>query len=88
MSVESTLNDRGTRYGVFEQQGVIAQSIKQAMRHSKNWAGLDCSMAEALDMIANKIARILNGDPYYADSWHDIAGYAQLIENRLPKEST
>ncbi len=88
MSVESTLSERGTRYGVFEQQGVIAQCIKQAMRNSKNWAGLECDMAEALDMIANKIARILNGDPYYADSWHDIAGYAQLIENRLPKENT
>ena len=47
---------------------------------------------EALDMIFSKIARIINGDPNYADSWHDIAGYAKLIDDRLvadqaPKET-
>jgi hypothetical protein len=36
-----------------------------------------------LDMICHKIGRIINGDPDYADSWHDIAGYAQLVANRL-----
>jgi hypothetical protein len=34
-------------------------------------------------MICHKIARILNGDPNYADSWVDIAGYAQLVADRL-----
>ena len=34
-------------------------------------------------MIAHKIGRILNGDPNYADSWVDIAGYAQLVANEL-----
>jgi hypothetical protein len=38
---------------------------------------------EALEMIAHKIARIVNGDPNYADSWLDIAGYAQLVADRL-----
>ena len=26
-----------------------------------------------------------NGDPNYADSWHDIAGYAKLVEDRISK---
>jgi hypothetical protein len=43
----------------------------------------DQDMKQALSVIADKIARILNGDPYYLDNWHDIQGYAQLIENRL-----
>jgi len=34
-------------------------------------------------MILHKIARIVNGDPDYTDSWHDIAGYAKLVEDRL-----
>ena len=34
-------------------------------------------------MILHKIGRILNGDPNYADSWHDIAGYAKLVEDEL-----
>lgn len=38
---------------------------------------------EALEMIAHKIGRIINGDPNYADSWHDIAGYAKLVADRL-----
>jgi hypothetical protein len=38
---------------------------------------------EALAMIANKLGRILNGDPNYADSWMDIAGYAKLVADRL-----
>jgi len=37
-------------------------------------------------MILHKIARILNGDPEYSDNWHDIAGYATLIEVALIKE--
>ena len=38
---------------------------------------------EALDMIAHKIGRIINGNPYYTDSWVDIVGYAQLIVDEL-----
>jgi len=30
-------------------------------------------------MIANKMARILNGNYYLNDSWHDIGGYAALV---------
>ena len=39
--------------------------------------------AEALEMIVHKIARIINGDADYSDSWRDIAGYAMLISDRL-----
>lgn len=28
-------------------------------------------------------AYILNGDPTYLDNWHDIQGYARLVEKRL-----
>jgi len=42
------------------------------------------TLADTLnDMIANKLGRILNGDPNYADSWMDIAGYAKLVADRL-----
>ena len=37
----------------------------------------------ALDMICNKMARIVNGDPSYIDNWHDISGYATLVEQEL-----
>ncbi len=38
---------------------------------------------EALDMVCHKVGRIVNGDPDYADSWIDIAGYTKLVADRL-----
>jgi hypothetical protein len=87
MSVEQTLQDRGTRYGDFRDQAQITQCLKRVMQQSPNWRDkkLNDTQTEALEMIAHKIGRILNGDPNYADSWHDIAGYAKLVEDRIPK---
>jgi len=79
-NVDSTLAERETRYGRFSGHARISQSIKAAMSDSGNWGALPAHHKEALEMIAHKIARILNGDPNYRDSWHDIAGYAQLVE--------
>ena len=82
-SVDSTLAERGSRYGKFSSHARITQRLKNEMRVTNGWQKLSGSQAEALDMIAHKIGRILNGDPNYADSWHDIAGYAQLVDNQL-----
>jgi hypothetical protein len=38
-------------------------------------------------MILHKIARIVNGDSNYADSWHDIGGYAKLVVDELNNKS-
>lgn len=94
--VDQTLAERGERYGPFNSHAAITQSIKTAMSgfgyspngcfntvHRTNWSRLSHAQREALEMIAHKIGRILNGDANYADSWHDIAGYAQLVENEL-----
>lgn len=51
------------------------------------WTHLSPVQRQALTVIADKIARILSGDPNYNDNWHDIQGYAKLVEDRLPKES-
>jgi len=40
---------------------------------------------EAVEMIAHKLGRIVNGDPHYDDSWVDIAGYAKLVSDRLQR---
>lgn len=81
--INATLAQRGTRYGEFHQQAEYATSLKDVFRSSPNWLTMTPDMKEGLDMIANKIARILNGDPTYTDSWHDLAGYATLVEKRL-----
>lgn len=80
-----TLSDRGQKYGPFKGHAEKTQIMKRLFQASESWSKMTRSQQEALDMIAHKIARILNGDPNYADSWVDIAGYAQLIVKELGK---
>ena len=83
MTVNETLQERGKKYGEFPLHAVIAQELKRTV--TQYGAGLSDWHKEALDMIMHKVARILNGDPDYADSWHDIAGYAVLVEQKILK---
>lgn len=82
-NIDGTLTERHSKYGSYVDQCSITQDLKTIMHCSTNWAVLPADMKESLDMIASKISRILNGDPSYVDSWHDISGYARLIEKRL-----
>ena len=81
------LNERGERYGRFADHASIAQRLKGTMVTQPKWLHLAADQREALEMIQHKVARILNGDPDYQDSWIDIAGYAQLVADRLQGES-
>lgn len=86
-NIEDILTERGNRYGPFSSHASITQDIKAAMvglgNCGTNWSGLKGFQREALEMIAHKIGRILNGDPNYDDSWIDIAGYATLVADIL-----
>lgn len=83
MSVDETLAERGARYGDFADHARMAQRIQRAM-HTAGWESLPDMHRQALTVIADKIARVLTGDPNYPDNWHDIQGYAKLVEDRLP----
>lgn len=85
-TIDATLNERGQRYGKFAGHAEITQALKWTMLSFKGgepWKLMADDQREALEMIAHKIGRILNGDPNYADSWVDIAGYAKLVADRL-----
>lgn len=88
--VDSILDERGKRYGSFMGHATVSQDIQAIIREGfynnvnvDSIDDIDEDMAEALFMIAHKIGRIVNGDPWYADSWIDIAGYAKLVADRL-----
>ena len=81
--IDETLIARGQRYGKFEDQACIAQWFKNFMRDTAGWQRMDYDQREALEMIQTKLSRLLNGDPDYHDTWHDIAGYAKLVADRL-----
>lgn len=85
MGIEGTLSERGNRYGDFSHHAEIAQRLQDEMRRHEGWNHLDAVKKQALTVIADKIARIISGDPDYADNWHDIQGYAKLVEDRLPQ---
>lgn len=82
-NIAEVLEERGERYGSFEEHAIISQAFKDICRATPKWHRLEDDQREALEMIAHKMGRILNGDPDYADSWIDIAGYAKLIADRL-----
>lgn len=83
--ITDVLTERGNRYGSFIGHAMVTQdlklSIENHLRQRNKTLGYD--QKEALDMICHKIGRIVNGDPDYRDSWIDIAGYAQLVADRL-----
>lgn len=90
MDIKETLKERGNNYGSFTGHAQITQNIKRAFANSPNWNKLSDDKKESLEMVAHKIGRILNGDPEYKDSWHDIVGYAELINKSLttPNDGT
>ena len=82
--VNETLTVRETTYGDFRHVAYTAQELKKALSTGKSYdMHTSPFQREAIDMICSKLARIVNGDPDYKDSWHDIAGYAKLVEDRL-----
>ena len=82
-NIDTTLAERGTRYGEFSGHAKITQGLKKVMHESPRWKDLRDDQKEALEMTAHKIGRILNGDPNYHDSWHDVNGYIKLVADTL-----
>lgn len=86
-TIQDTLNERGTRYGDFFDHSRFATNIQEAMQETDpaKWNRLPSYVKRGLTTIADKIARILNGDEWYEDSYHDIVGYAKLMEDNIKK---
>ncbi len=87
-TVTAILDERGSRYGSFADNARISQGLcnfltteLHARVVDRNQSYLKPHQVEALQMIFHKIARILSGNPDYADNWIDIAGYAELGRN-------
>lgn len=82
---EAVLNEREKSHGDYDHTAEIAQDLKSIVRANDN-GKLNSVMAESLDLICTKMARILSGDAYEPDHYKDIAGYAKLVEERLTKQ--
>lgn len=81
--VDQILAERQKTHGDFSTHAGLSQNLKAVIASSSGWAYLHPAQCEALEMIAHKIARIINGDPDHIDHWADIAGYATLVQRGL-----
>jgi hypothetical protein len=86
MQIEEILNEREEQYGNFLNRSKISQDFKTLIHNGESYRLLKADQKEALEMIATKMGRIVNGDPDYIDSWLDIQGYAQLVIDRVRKD--
>lgn len=84
--IDATLNERGGRYGSFVHHARIAQALQDVLHGEPGWTALAADQRQALTVICDKIARMLNGDPNYRDNWHDIVGYAKLVDDRMKRD--
>lgn len=77
------LTTRETTHGIYKNTAATSQAIKQIFYASKNWDSITDSQRESLEMIAVKLARILNGNAQYRDHWDDVVGYSQLASDSV-----
>jgi hypothetical protein len=87
-TVFDTLATRQNTHGDYKQNTVLMQELKLACSSSPNWKVLPAYQKETIDMICHKLGRILHGNPFTPDHWHDIAGYATLTEQIVRKDIT
>lgn len=80
------LHERGKTHGDYSLQAFRCQEIKKVFAQGGNWGTLTTVQIDALEMIAVKISRILEGDPNEPDHWIDIAGYSNLVPKHTIKK--
>lgn len=86
MNIDDLIKERHKSHGPFKDFARIDQALK---RIKQVYSGpLSDAQASSIDMIFNKIARILSGNPEELDHWVDIQGYSRIIEKSLSASKT
>lgn len=81
LTVDDILDERAATYGAFMDVAALAVALRAVIRDRRQDFMPD--QEEAIGMICAKLARLTCGDPNHIDGWRDIAGYAQLVVDRL-----
>ena len=87
MEVNQILEDREVTHGDFEMKAMWIQEIMENITGLYSWEDMSADQREAIHMILVKLSRILYGNSNHADHWDDIAGYAQLVSERLGEKN-
>lgn len=82
-NIDALLADRQKTHGEFSDHALAAQQLKDIVRAAPGYAKMNPAMREGVEMVLHKVARLCAGDPYAADHWLDIEGYAHLVHQRV-----
>ncbi len=85
------IKQREHSYGTFHTGAALTQVLYGTLvKHytamhaeEENPRPLPPFMAEGLHAICGKLSRIINGDPYFIDSWRDVGGFATRVAEIL-----
>lgn len=87
--VGDTLNIRELTHGSYIDNSALSEALLDLCKGKlvdTNFEAMSSDQKYSITMFCYKMARILVGNPNHSDSWHDIAGYATLVDNRLKLE--
>lgn len=87
-NVEDTLKKRGSIYGGYDNvcsARVDIMNVLQTHHENVNGVPMDNKIAMGFSDVVLKLVRAA-GKPSYSDSWHDLGGYAKLMEDIAEKE--
>ena len=77
-NINDILTHREKTHGNYSDVSKLSQTLKEILRDTPNWDKLNDGQKESLEMISNKLGRLLSGDANFRDHWEDIGGYAEL----------
>lgn len=90
ISVKETLDSRGKSYGNYGTQIMLRNNIMEliikAYKSHNEYSAMPDKHKEYLWDIVNKLTRVAV-TPNHVDTWHDIAGYALLIESDVRQDT-
>lgn len=83
MTIEKTLADRGKTYGPFLEKAKTVQALIDVVIHEPGWERLAADQKQCIMVCFDKFARAIHGDPNHRDNFHDVVGYAKLVDDRM-----
>lgn len=84
-SIQTTLQTRAMSHGDFRHVATTSQNLKRVLNSSSIWREMEPWQQEAMEQISMKLARIMSGNSFDIDHWHDIAGYASLVVREIER---
>lgn len=82
--LEKTLVEREVQHGSFRENAVIEDKLRAVLE--LHGGKLSAVQKVAVGRIMMKLGRIMSGGHRHSDTWHDIAGYAALVEQDILDE--